>query len=220
MTTIRNVLLDLDGTLIDSSSGVIAAVNYALKETGHNEQPAELICRYIGSPLDLMFRDFTDHPYEELRRHFRVKARETIVASTNLLPGAAEVVAELHGRGYRLAIATTKIRPHIEGILAKFSLQSYFATYAGADDVTRVKPDPEILRLILDRLDATPESSIMVGDTMHDLHAAQAVPITAVMVASPFADRDEILVANPGSFIESLAELPSTIERLSQRKVG
>ena len=220
MTSTRYVLFDLDGTLIDSSEGVIAAVNHALVQTGHDERPAEEIRRYIGSPLDLMFRDFTDHPYEELRRHFQNKAKETVVASTSPLPGVVDMLEELHRAGYRMGIATTKIRPHVRGIIEKFGWQTYFTAYAGSDDVRHVKPAPDVLHLVLEQLGADPESAVLVGDTVHDLLAARAVPMRAVLVASPFADRAEVLARQPETYLESIGDLPAVLQTLWSRKVG
>ncbi|UCD95420.1 MAG: HAD family hydrolase, partial [Candidatus Zixiibacteriota bacterium] len=141
---IRNVIFDLDGTLIDSSEGVAEATNYALTSIGEPVRAKDEIRRFIGYPLEEMFRAFSNKSYTKFWGYFQSKARDSVVASARPLSGADEVLRELHKRGYRLGIATTKIRIHIEKILAKHDWSKLVEAYVGADDVSRVKPDPEI----------------------------------------------------------------------------
>lgn len=213
--SIRNLVFDLDGTLIDSSAGVIEAVNYALVRNGLPEEAPERILRYIGYPLAEMFRDFTDMPYEALRREFHEKARETVVQSTRALEGADQMLAELHGRGYRMGIATTKIRKHVEGIIDKFGWTGYFTATVGSDEVKRVKPEPDALLLILERLGAESHETVFVGDTENDVLAAKAVPMPVIGVTSPYGRVGELLLAGPDYFIESIGDLPGLVKRMS-----
>jgi len=213
--TIRNLIFDLDGTLIDSSSGVVAAVNYALAQNGLPEETEERIASYIGYPLDKMFADFTDYPYEPLHRDFQVKALESMVQSTVALAGAGEVLARFHREGYRMAVATTKIHRHLTGIIEKLGWKEYFATTVGSDDVERVKPNPDALHLVLKNLGSRAEEAVFVGDTENDVLAAKAVPMQSIAVASPYGRTGEVLAAGPDYFIESLKDLPELLQRMS-----
>ncbi len=211
--TIRNLIFDLDGTLIDSSIGVVEAVNYSLKMVGAPQQEARAIKRFIGYSLETMYPHFTDAPHGELRRHFRVKAAEVIVRSTVLLPDVAEVLQYLHDRGYRMAIATTKVRSNIDGILDKFQWRSIFPVSVGGDEVNRVKPAPDAFRLALERLNARPEESLVVGDTVNDVLAARSIPMRVAAVRSPFGDSAELVSARPDFLLESLTELREVLDR-------
>ena len=93
---IKYLLFDLDGTLIDSSDGVVEAVNYSLVQMGEPEQPAERIKTYIGYPLSTMYPDFIDAPIDELYSHFQVKAAKSVVNSTSLLPGVQPLLNRLY----------------------------------------------------------------------------------------------------------------------------
>ncbi|MCB2202286.1 HAD family hydrolase [bacterium] len=209
----RFVIFDLDGTLIDSSGGVIDATNYALRQMGEPEREPETIAAYIGYPLENMFADFTDAPFVELARHFQVRARETVVASTIALPHAGETIRALHESGYRLAIATTKIRVHIDLILSKCNWTDYFPVTVGGDEVREVKPAPDAFRLALERLKADPRESIVVGDTINDILAAQTAGLPVTAVKSPFGHDGELEKARPTYSIDSLADLPALLER-------
>ncbi len=212
------VILDLDGTLIDSSPGVVEAVNYSLCQMGEPPQPPDAIKAFIGFPLSQMYSNFTAAPVAELYRHFRVKAEKAVVASTTALPGAEETLRRLKEDGYRLAIATTKVRCNVDGILGKLGWRDYFDTTVTGDEVPRVKPDPAAFRLALRQMSMKAFEALAVGDTINDVLAAQAVPMRVIALASPYGGREKVLAAAPDSFIESIAELPGLLTRLYHRK--
>ncbi len=207
MTRLKHLIFDLDGTLIDSSDGVVAAVNYSLEKMGQPTQKPETIKRYIGYPLFQMYPDFTDAPVDELYRHFQVKAAETVVSSTTRLPGAQEVIDAARARGLRLAIATTKIKAHLTGIMEMFDWQDVFAAATGGDEVERVKPAPDAFRLTLERLGALAEDSMVVGDTVNDVRAAQGAGVEVAAVVSPYGRREELKASRPDHFLEKLTDL-------------
>jgi len=208
---VRNLIFDLDGTLIDSSDGVVDAVNYSLRMMNQPEQPPERIKPYIGFPLSTMYPEFTDVPVAELCRHFQVRAAQTVVDSTVVLEGVEASLAELRRAGFRMAIATTKVRVHVKGILAKFGWQSFFEAVVGGDEVRRVKPAPEAFELVLKRLGVQSHDSVVVGDTINDIVAAHAVPMKVVAVNSPYGGREKLLAGKPDYFVETVEELPDLL---------
>jgi pyrophosphatase PpaX len=215
LKTIRHLIFDLDGTLIDSSEGVVDAVNYSLRMTGQPEQPPERIKPFIGFPLEVMYPEFTDVPMDELWPHFRSRAREVIVSSTVALPGVGDALTNLKESGYRMAVATTKIRRHVGGILDLFGWGSFFDAYVGADDVEHVKPAPDAFVLAMIRIGATPANSIAIGDTVNDIAAAQAVPMRVVAVDCPYDSSDEVLALGPDHHLGSVADLPTLLNKIN-----
>lgn len=218
MKAIRNIIFDLDGTLIDSSAGVVDSVNYSLRQVGASEQPPEKIKPFIGFPLSHMYPEFTDAPVRTLIGHFQARAAEIMDEKTHPLGGAEEVLRRLHGDGYRLAIGTTKIRLHIDGILAKLGWTELFEATVGGDEVAKVKPDPEAFRLAAARLGAAPEETVVVGDTVNDVLAARAIPMTVIAVNSPYGGRYELVASRPDAFIERIGELPDELKRVHARR--
>jgi 2-phosphoglycolate phosphatase len=211
---IHGLIFDLDGTLIDSSDGVVEAVNYSLTQMGQVPQSAQRIKAYIGYPLEHMYPDFTSAPVDELHRHFQVKAAETVVASTTVLPGVTETLEKLHREGIAMAIATTKIRKHVDGIIDKFGWHELFCATVGGDEVEQVKPDPAAFCLALKRMQSTPEQVLVVGDTINDILAARAVPMKVAAVASPFGGRQKVIDSGPDFYIESLSEIVDIVRQL------
>ena len=218
MKQIRSIIFDLDGTLIDSSEGVVDAVNYSLRQVGSSEQPPEKIKPFIGFPLSRMYPEFTDAPMKELFRHFQERAAQVMDVKTVALNGAETVLRQLKGEGYRLAVATTKIRRHIDGILTKLDWVGFFEATVGGDEVAKVKPDPEAFRLALSKLKTTPAEALVVGDTINDVQAARGVPVTVVAVNSPYGGRYELVAARPDHFVERIAELPALLGRIAVRR--
>lgn len=209
MTGIEYLIFDLDGTLVDSADGVVEAVNFSLRMVGERPQDPAIIRRYIGYPLSVMYPEFTSAPLDVLSRHFQAKAVEVMVGSTVPLPGADETLRTLDARGYRLAIATTKVRRHLNGILEKFDWHPLITASAARDEVSLPKPDPEILRLTLRRLGAGVRQAMMVGDTPNDVTAAHAINMKAVAVNSPYGGRERLQATKPDHFIESLTDVLS-----------
>lgn len=216
MRSIDCLIFDLDGTLIDSSDGVVDAVNYSLRMMGQPEQPPERIKRYIGFPLSQMYPEFTGAPVEKLSTHFQDRAAKSIVPSTIVLDGVDDALRTLRRRGYRMAIATTKIRRHVEGIVAKLGWADLFEILVGSDDVTNVKPAPDAFRLVLRRLRVSSAKAVVIGDTVNDVQAAHAVPMKVIAVVSPFGDPAEIEAAKPDYLIKTMSELPALLDKINK----
>lgn len=207
LETIRYIIFDLDGVLIDSSEGVVAATNYALESVGFPPQPPEKIIRFIGYPLDEMFPTFCDAPIDKLKAAFQIKARHSIVESATPLDGVDDCLTRLHRAGYSMAIATTKFKVHTEGIVAKFEWNKYFTALASGDEVPSVKPAPDLLLLAVEKLGAKPQQSVMIGDTVNDILAAQAAGMKIIAVKSPFG-HNSFGRYHPDFILDNVSEIP------------
>ncbi|RKX23469.1 MAG: hypothetical protein DRP51_00230 [Candidatus Zixiibacteriota bacterium] len=203
----NNLIFDLDGTLIDSSEGVIISTNYALTSIGEKDRTPDEIKNFIGYPLETMFNNFSDKSYSEFWNYFQEKARETVVASTVPIGRSGYVLKELYNRGYKIGIGTTKIRVHIEKILDKLNWRKYIIAYVGADDVTNVKPAPEAFIKAMALMGAGCSDSVVIGDTVNDILAARAAGLPAIAVKSIFGGDGKLKKSNPDMLIENLEEL-------------
>lgn len=208
---IKNIIFDLDGTLVDSSQGIVEAANYALEKLGQAPRSVEEISRFIGYPLDEMFPSFCDAPVVELKAAFQEKAVLVMKSLTCPMPGASEIVPALFEAGYTLAIATTKYRIHTNAIVEKFGWGKYFSALASGDEVANVKPAPDIVRLALKKLNADENISVMVGDTINDILSARGAGIKVILVASPFGN-DDLADHHPDLMLNHISELKSVFE--------
>ena len=212
------IILDLDGTLIDSANGIVEAFNYAMTQNGLPNQPAEEIIKHIGYPLEHMFGQYTSTNANSLKNDFREKAVRTVVQTSIPLEGAHETVMSLFESGYKLGIATTKIRIHIDGILNKFGWDNYFSGVIGGDEVANVKPDPEQFSSLMSLMKADPGNTVIVGDTINDIMPAKKLSVSSIAVKSPYGDSKEVMSLNPEFFIEEISHLPRAISKMFENE--
>lgn len=203
---VRNIIFDLDGTLIDSSPGVIEATNYALTRLGQKTRSAAEIIPFIGHPLEEMFAAFCAAPIAVLSAAFQERAVTAVVGSARALPGVIALLPRFHAAGYRLAIATTKYAVHTEGIVKKLGWTAYFSALASGDEVAHVKPAPDIIELALRRLGAKRTETVVVGDTVNDIMAARSAGVMVIAIKSPFGNGD-LAASGPNMVLENFAEL-------------
>lgn len=202
---IDTLLFDLDGTLIDSSEGVVDCFYYARDRIGVPRPPPEAIKATIGYPLDEAFARFTDHDPRQCYDLFQARAREVLVGSAFLLEGVLEILEYLHAQGYILGVATTKRSEHVVGILGRLGALRLFSAWSGSDEVRRVKPDPEVLHLTLRKLGRSADRSVYVGDTSLDIRAARSAGLSAIAVLGGTGSREELEGADV--IIERFADL-------------
>jgi len=203
----NNLIFDLDGTLIDSSEGVVISTNYALTSIGEKTRKPDEIKQFIGYPLEEMFNSFSDKLYSEFWKYFQEKAKEAVVASTVPIGRSGDVLKELFNRGYRIGIGTTKIRIHIKKILDKLDWGKFIIAYVGADDVSDVKPAPEAFVKVMTLMETDSSNSVVIGDTVNDILAARAAGIPAIGVKSVFGGEEKLIESNPDRLINNIEEL-------------
>lgn len=214
---IKAIIFDLDGTLIDSSDGIVEAFNYALRQFHLPEQPHDKIAPMIGFPLDHMFVQLAGHSNPELKSAFRKKGMETVVRASQALPGANEVVISLFDTGCKLGIATTKSRSDIDGILEKLGWREFFEAVIGGDEVSQVKPHPEQFELLLVKMKSDCANTVVVGDTINDILPARQLGITEIAVRSPYGNSLEVQQLKPHFFLEEIQELQDVLKELNQK---
>jgi len=213
MKNISTIIFDLDGTLVDSSEGIVEAVNYSLRAVGAEEQPPQQITPYIGYPLSVMYPEFTNHPVDLLYHYFCEAAQETVVNSAVALDGANECLFQCHELGFNMGIASTKISDHIIKIIDRLGWKSYFETTVGGDEVNNVKPASDSFVMALERLKVAPGKAVAVGDTVNDLLAAREVPMKMVAVKSPYGSPEKLRSLKPEFYIEKLDSLPDILSK-------
>lgn len=212
---IQTILFDFDYTLADSSQGVIDCIGYALRELGLPRVSDEATCRTIGlSLVDTLAALAGTQPDEVSKRFARLfveRADQVMADKTVLLPGVREAVTRLSERGLALGIVSTKYRYRIESILQREGLLTSFAVIVGGEDVTAHKPDPESLRLAIERLEVGPEESLYVGDSVIDAETARRAGVSFVAVLSGMTPREAFGEYAVCAVIETLTELPGAV---------
>jgi len=208
------VLFDLDGTLINSIELLLSSARHAF-EGWHRQVPTEAEwIRGIGTPLVEQLRAYAanDEEVSHLLGRYRRYQHEHHDRLTRCYDDVPEVVAGLASRGHPLAVVTSKATPIANQSLSFVGLDRYFPVIVGFDDTTRHKPDPEPVRVALERLGVSADRTVFVGDSPHDVHAGNAAGVVTIAATwGPF-DRETLAAARPNHFIECLADLPGVLE--------
>lgn len=181
---VRAVLIDLDGTLLDTVSDLHAAANAMLAELGRSEVSLAAIRRYIGRGIPNLVKrvlagdmdaanDPSPPPPTALAAFKRHYAHENGRHST-LFAGVRTGLEALKEMGLPLGVITNKAAAFSLPLLRHMDLARYFDVVVSGDTLPRAKPDPMPLIWACGRLDVSPASALMVGDSSHDFHAGRA----------------------------------------------
>ena len=187
MLPYRAVCFDFDYTLGDSTDSIVAGFQHAFPILGWPAPDRETVRGTIGYLLEDAYTLLTGDESAEHRARFRTLflevAQERQRTETVLFPGAAELLRGLKERGVPAAIVSTKRGDTIQASLAHHGLGDHVALVIGSADVKRHKPDPEGLRIAMDRLGTAPEETLFCGDTVLDAGAARnaGCPFAAVL---------------------------------------
>jgi beta-phosphoglucomutase len=190
------ILFDMDGVLIDSLDSWWQALNDALRRFDHTEiTREEFITTYWGHDLKANLKRLGLNP--EVAPFCNLTYGNHIDA-IHIYPDTQQTLQSL--TAYRKAIITNTPTDCTRQILSKFRIARYFEEIVTSDDVTKAKPDPEIIFVACDHLGVDPSMVFLVGDTDSDVKAGRAAGCTVVGLNIP-ADIT----------IQRLAELPGLL---------
>lgn len=184
---IKAIIFDFDGTIIDTETAWYEAFREAYRE--HNvELTVELYSGCIGTSLH------TFNPYEylvtELKLPVNLDALRTSVRTQHstlmekeaLRPGVLDYLKAAKEAGLRIGLASSSSREWIDRYLTKLGIASYFDCIRTADDVQKVKPDPELYLQALACLEAEPQEAVAIEDSPNGARAAAAAGLYSVVI--------------------------------------
>lgn len=209
------VVFDFDGVLVDTADDIGAAANVVLERYGMPAASAERVRASIGGGAEVLIRRLLPDANEDTLRQAVALFKSTYTGAydvhTALYPGTADVLARLCGASKAMAIVTNKMEALTRGLIAGLGVERYFELVVGPESVTRRKPDPEAVVLILSRLGLPAERALMVGDTAGDILAGRAAGTRTCGVLYGYGTRAEIEAAAPDHVIRSIRELPDLV---------
>lgn len=194
------ILLDLDGTLVDSRALIVQCMNVAAQQTGLPVPSEMATSRIIGLSLEravaVLFSDAPDEMRVTLLESYRREALR-LRADPNdpetLFPGAREMISELRGAGYLLGIATGKARRGVTHFCDRYNMKEWFDTIQ-TPDTNPSKPHPGMIESAIAETGVNRDRVVMVGDTSFDLEMARNAGVFGVGVGwgnHPVSDLEE-----------------------------
>lgn len=193
---LEGVLLDIDGTLIDSNGWHADSWSDTFRESGM-DIPADRVRPLIGMGGDKLLPKLTGIDAESdqgkaLSERRAVIFHERYVPKLRLTRGARALVDRLRKEGLRLVIATSAKDDELRVMLRQVGLEDLLHRKTSSDDADNSKPDPDIVIAALEKAALTPEAVILLGDTPYDIEAAKQASVDSVALLTGGWDADAL----------------------------
>lgn len=200
----RNVILDFDGTIADTQTLIVKTLQDTMSLHELPVLPSDECSKTIGLRLDESFATLFPHlTSDEAKRcaaSYRVifeENKKTIRVQP--FPNVIPTILQLHDLGHTVAIASSRGRDSLLAYVEQFKIQHAISAIVSADDVKRVKPDPEMALKALALIGGQPQESIVVGDMIYDIQMGQAAHMKTCAVtygngtADQFTSADHVI---------------------------
>jgi HAD superfamily hydrolase (TIGR01509 family) len=210
----RVVILDVDGTLVDTNYQHALAWYRAFRD--HDVVlPIWRIHRHIGMGGDQLVPDLTDEDVES-RLGDQIRKSETdhyrgMMDEVEVFTGASELLHQLHDNGYKFILASSAKPGEIDYYIDLLDAREIADGWTSAGDVESTKPAPDLVQSALARANARPDEATMVGDSPWDSRSAGRAGVETVAVMTGGFSEDELRDAGAVDVYESIRELSGTL---------
>ena len=219
MATLRSpqmILIDVDGTLVDSVPDLAYCVDELMKALGRPPHGEAKVRDWVGNGVERLVRraligqldgEPPDEDYARAYPIFLALYAENTSKRSRLYPGIREGVDWLTAQGYLLGCVTNKAAQFTIPLLKDLGIHDRFGVVVSGDTLPVKKPDPAPLLHAARHFGVTPEESLMVGDSVSDVKAARAAGFQIVCMSYGYNHGVDIRTAQPDAVIDSLVEL-------------
>lgn len=213
MPPLQAALLDLDGTLIDTSPDFVVALNQVLDELGLRRIDRGFVERTVGKGSEHLIRSMLaevgaeagrfDAAWPLYQRHYLAVNGQ----HARVYPGVLEGLQQFQSRGLKLACVTNKPQAFADPLLAAKGLKSFFSHVFGGEAFERRKPDPLPLLKACEALGCAPAQTLMIGDSANDAVAARAAGCPVVLVTYGYNHGEPVTGVDADAFVARLDAL-------------
>lgn len=215
------VLIDVDGTLVDSVPDLAYCVDAMMRELDMPERGEQRVRHWVGNGVERLVKRslinrLEGEPDEALYARalpvFEAFYRENTSKRSRLYPGVQEALDFLQTTGVRIGCVTNKASQFTLPLLQDLGVSDYFEIIICGDMVERKKPDPMPLLQAAERLETEPRASMMLGDSMSDVKAARAAGFQIVCMSYGYNHGEDIREYNPDAVVDSMAEIKDIVD--------
>ncbi len=215
------VIIDLDGTLVDTAADLAAAVNAMLADLGRQDLPVEQVARYVGKGAEvLVHRALTGTPdgrvspgeFEPAMRAFLAHYQRENGRHARLYPGVREGLEAMRAKALRLAVVTNKPAAFTGPLLAMTEVAEFFELVVSGDTVARKKPDPLPMLHVCERFGLPPQRMVAIGDSMNDALAARAAGIAVMTVPYGYNEGRDVRSLDVDAIVPTLFDASMLID--------
>ena len=213
--TIKLLIFDLDGTLIDSRLDLIHTVNATLRHLGRPQLPGDVIATYVGDGAPMLVRRALGDPDDQqlvqnALDFFLAYYREHKLDHTHVYPGIHEALSAMqvakNGQPRKMAVLSNKPVIPSRAIVNALALGPFFSQVYGGNSFPTKKPDPLGARRLLEENACSPKEAIIVGDSSNDVLTGRNAGLWTVGVSYGFAPQT-LELTPPDVQVDSLREL-------------
>jgi phosphoglycolate phosphatase len=219
---VKAVMIDLDGTLLDTIPDLAAAANGMLQALGRAPLPLATIRNFVGKGIaNLIERTLTNSmdgkpdqaSFERAVPIYERCYHEANGKHTTIYPGVMEGLDALRERGFPLACVTNKSERFTLPLLDYMKMSHYFKTVVAGDTLPQKKPDPAPLLHACKIMKVAPNDMLMIGDSLNDAQAARAAGCPVFCVGYGYNEGHDVRTLDVDAIVTSLGEANSLISR-------
>ncbi len=211
---VRNILFDLDGTLIDTGEGIMKSAQYALEDAGIEIEDYRELKYFVGPPLVYTYTHRFGFDMAEARRlvsKYRERYNDVGLFECEPYPCVVDCLKGLKEHGYRVFVASSKPEHMCRKLMAHFDMLNFFDDIAGSTPDGRIDTKSQVLMELFRRnADADPGfigSAVLAGDTRFDVAGANDVGIPCIGVSFGYGEAEELTALGAVAIADSMAEI-------------
>lgn len=214
------VLIDVDGTLVDSVPDLAYCVDEMMKQISMPTHGEAKVREWVGNGVERLVRraligqlngEPEDALFDKAYPVFMELYAENTSERSSLYPGVREGLDYLKAEGYKLGCVTNKAEQFTLPLLKDLGVYDYFSIVISGDTLAKKKPDPLPLLHAAEFFAVTPQQSLMIGDSTSDVKAARAAGFQIACMTYGYNHGVDIREENPDAVMDSMAELPGLL---------
>jgi phosphoglycolate phosphatase len=216
----KMILIDVDGTLVDSVPDLAYCVDEMMKTLGRAPHGEARVRDWVGNGVERLVRraligqldgEPADEDFRQAYPVFLELYTENTSKRSMLYPGVREGLDYLKSRGFSLGCVTNKAAQFTLPLLRDLGVFDDFGIVVAGDTLPKKKPDPLPLLHAAEHFGVAPQDALMIGDSVSDVKAARAAGFHIVCMSYGYNHGQDIREANPDAVIDSMAELPGLL---------
>lgn len=185
---IKNVIFDLDGTLLDTSEGIVEGIEYAIKQMGWQELPHQDLLSFVGPPPQKSFMiecGCAEDDAQKATEIFREYYSKHSMLKAKPYEGIYEACEQFQAHGIKMAVATNKREDLARSILKHFHFEYYCNPIHGSNSTGNLSKS-DLVKMCMDELNAESDETVLIGDTNGDAEGAMKASCKFIAVTWGF----------------------------------
>ena len=224
VTKPKMVLIDVDGTLVDSVPDLAWCVDEMMLTLDLQPHGEAKVREWVGNGVERLVRralvgqlegEPEDALFDSAYPVFLDLYRDNTSKRSSLYPGVKQGLDYLKNNGYILGCVTNKAEAFTLPILRDLGIIDYFQSVVSGDTLEKKKPDPLPLLYSAEKLGVSPSQSMMLGDSMSDVKAARAAGFSITCMSYGYNHGEDIRLSKPDEVIDSMTELEALFTKLN-----